>query len=127
MTILNDIAETICIARVLRYDGTTLEKAGFIGIAFCILLSCLIIIKVREDDEPIYLLWLIATGTAIVFIVVFIFVKTINKEVHTYEVIFNDEIPFTEVMNKYDLIERRGNIFTIKERTFEINNDKNKQ
>lgn len=116
MTILNDIAETICVSRVLRYDGTDLEKVGFIGIAFCILLSCLIIIKVKEEGESIYLLWLIATGTIIILIIAFIFVKNINKEVHTYEVIFNDEIPFTEVMNKYDLIDRRGNIYVIKDR-----------
>lgn len=40
----------------------------------------------------------------------------IYKEVPTYEVIINEDTLFYDVLNKYDIIEQRGQIFVLQEK-----------
>ena len=46
----------------------------------------------------------------------------IYKEVPEYEVIISEDTPFYDVLNNYDIIEQRGDIFVLRDKDWE-NND----
>lgn len=117
MTILNTIPIDIVTGKVNYFSwsigcwiGIILTIACVIGFAFCVIYTI-------KEDEPIMLVFdllLLGIGAAILFGAVL--PHNVITTVNQYEVIMNEDIAFKEVMNKYDFIEQRGDIYVLREK-----------
>lgn len=117
MTILNTIPTNIITGKVNYFSwsigcwiGIVLTIACVIGFAFCVIYTI-------KEDEPIMLiggLLLLGIGAAILFGAVL--PHNVITTVNQYEVIMNEDISFKEIMNKYDFIEQRGDIYVLREK-----------
>lgn len=117
MTILNTIPIDIVTGKVNYFSwsigcwiGIILTIACVIGFAFCVIYTI-------KEDEPIMLVFgllLLGIGAAILFGAVL--PHNVITTVNQYEVIMNEDIAFKEIMNKYDFIEQRGDIYILREK-----------
>ena len=117
MTILNTIPIDIVTGKVNYFSwsigcwiGIVLTIACIVGFTFCVIYTI-------EEDEPIMLiggLLLLGIGAAILFGAVL--PHSVITTVNQYEVIMNEDIGFKEIMNKYDFIEQRGDIYVLREK-----------
>lgn len=117
MTILNTIPIDIVTGKVNYFSwsigcwiGIILTIACVIGFAFCVIYTI-------KEDEPIMLVFgllLLGIGAAILFGAVL--PHNVITTVNQYEVIMNEDIAFKEIMNKYDFIEQRGDIYVLREK-----------
>lgn len=117
MTILNETVETVSLGTSSWYlSGSTWSVIGLICTVVGVVITCGIIIHAFSEDEPIEILLalLILCLTAIPFCCTFIHGNYID--VKLYEVTIDETVTFHEVMDKYDLIEQRGNIYVLKDK-----------
>ena len=68
-----------------------------------------------DTDEVKFLISFLTVGIISILIGMFgaIFLKTPGDTI--YEVTIDDSVPMTEFMDSYEILEKRGNIYTIKE------------
>lgn len=85
-----------------------------------IVIGCLILFAagvISEDDIKssvgCIFMFVLAVGIGILFICGS---KQENKDVTYYEVIMEDDYPLKELLDEYDMIEQRGEIYVIKEK-----------
>ena len=117
MTILNTTSIDIVTGKINYFSwsigcwiGIILTIACVIGFAFCVIYTI-------KEDEPIVLVFgllLLGIGAAILFGAVL--PHNVITTVNQYEVIMNEDIGFKEIMNKYDFIEQRGDIYVLREK-----------
>ena len=117
MTILNTTSIDIVTGKINYFSwsigcwiGIILTIACVIGFAFCVIYTI-------KEDEPIVLVFgllLLGIGAAILFGAVL--PHNVITTVNQYEVIMDKDISFKEVMDKYDFIEQRGEIYVLREK-----------
>lgn len=81
-----------------------------IPILYLIISFLNIIIASREKRACRFVIFCVA-----VFFCVILFFKFFNSNHIEYKVTINDDVPFTEFTEKYEILEKNGNIYTIKE------------
>ena len=114
VTILNQfevVAET-------TFNWSAFECGFLIGICMGLIIG--IIFGLSEWDWFAFLFMFLATGLAMGVLLGLLFGFVINPtpvdyETH-YEVTINEEVSMTEFMDKYEVIETRGLIYTVKEK-----------
>ena len=115
MTILNQFIEQVQVGTEYHF-GALCWVITLIGLAI-IIISWIFAYKIDIFGfglvMMIMMLFLMAVGTACAGD------KPIYKDITTYEVIINEDTSFHEIFDNYDVIEQRGNIFTIREKGWE--------
>ena len=117
MTILNTTTVDLVTGRVDYFSwsigcwiGIALTVACVIGFAFCIVYAI-------KEDEPLVIicgLLLLGLGAAILFGAVL--PHNITTTINQYEATINENTTFKEIMDKYDFIEQRGEIYVLREK-----------
>ena len=129
MTILNTTTIDIVTGRIKYFSwsigcwiGIILTIACVVGFAICIIKA----IKEEEMLIVIFGLLILGLGAAILFGAVL--PHNVTTTVNQYEVTINRDTTFKEIMNKYDFIEQRGDIYVLREKlpegVVELKNDK---
>lgn len=108
MTILNQYP--------MPYTNAISMTMGVFFIAIAVVM--VFIAGATFDDEPgtviaAGLTFVLAVGIGTVFI---LGSKQESKSVTYYEVILEDDYPLKELLNQYELVEQRGEIYVIKEK-----------
>ena len=111
MEILNQYAEVITIG---TYVGMN-QWAWILGIAF-IVSTILLVISIANlwNGFDVFFLF-IAIGCFASFCAALI-TNPIKVETTTYQVTINDTVNFNEFMDKYDIIDQEGRIYTIRDK-----------
>ena len=117
MTILNTTTVDIVTGRANYFSwsigcwiGIVLTIACVIGFAY------FIIVAIKEKDITIIFFSLIALGVGALILFVGVLPHNVTTTINQYEITINDTIPFKEVMDKYDFIEQRGDIYVLREK-----------
>ena len=117
MTILNTTSIDIVTGRVNYFSwsigcwiGIILTIACVIGFAFCVIYT------IKEDEPTILVFGLLLLGIGAAILFGAVLPHNVITTVNQYEVIMNEDIAFKEVMNKYDFIEQRGDIYVLREK-----------
>ena len=129
MTILNTTTVDIVTGRADYFSwsigcwiGIILTVICVIGFAYCI------IIAIKEEEIIFLGLGILCLVLGAVILSEAVLPHNVTTTVNQYEVTINETIPFKEVMNKYDFIEQRGDIYILREKlpegVTELKNDR---
>ena len=111
MEILYQSTESIKIAETFGFSWSALIAS--IGAIVCIIL---IIIGFKKSSPNIVFAETIFGGILLFISIGLWSTKPIYKEVTTYEVRIEENYPYYELTNKYDIIEQKGKILVIREK-----------
>ena len=117
MTILNTTTIDIVTGKVNYFSWSIGCWIGIILTVACIVSFAICIIKAIKEKEiliAIFGLLILGLGAAILFGAVL--PHNVITTVNQYEAIVNEDVTFKEVMNKYDFIEQRGDIYVLREK-----------
>ena len=111
MEILYQSTEPIKIAETFGFSWCAffLFLLAFISIIF-------IIIGYKKKYSEFVFGGFICFVTALLSAIIILFSKPVYKEVTTYEVRIEEDYPYYELTNKYDIIEQKGEILVIREK-----------
>ena len=86
---------------------------------FCIILGIVFGFKDQEYDFGVLIGWTIGIGAGLLAA---LFVGIAEMEYYeTYKVIISDEVSMNEFMDKYEILNQDGKIYTVKERVADAN------
>ena len=117
MTILNTTNIDIVTGTAKYFSWSVGCWIGIIFTVICVIgFAYSIIYAIREEEIfPIILgLFALAIGAMILFGAVL--PHSITTTVNQYEVTINEDTSFKEIINKYDFIEQRGDIYVLREK-----------
>ena len=117
MTILNTTTVDIVTGRVNYFSWSIGCWIGIILTVACVVGFAISIIKAMKEEEMIIIVFgllALALGATILFGAVL--PHNVTTTVNQYEVTINKDITFKEVMDKYDFIEQRGDIYVLREK-----------
>lgn len=116
MTILNQYNEQIQIGTTFGYEGFRTIVLSFLAL---LLFSCFVTIWVAMIKEKEYGGWG-WTFAMLILVVLCVgagwFNTPVYKEIPTYEAILSEDYPAKELLDKYDVIEIKGQIYVIQEK-----------
>mgnify|MGYP001209302243 CR=1 FL=1 len=94
------------------YTASGIQYILCIALFICLMFTAVIIIKDGYQFEKVFYILLLS------FLISFVSIGVIRPTLSyiKYEVTINDNVKFTEFDDKYKVIEKRGAIYTIKER-----------
>lgn len=111
MEILYQYTESIKIAETFGFSWSALIASS--GALICIMVM---IIGCKEKNFDLFSMGIIS-GSILALISIGLWsTKPIYKEVTTYEVRIEEDYPYYELTNKYDIIEQKGEILVIREK-----------
>lgn len=119
MTILNSYVEKVELSGVSAF--IVVMSMAFAAI---FLIASIQTFKDRDKKAGIILAALCAVSLIVLFTIVNY--EYDRPKVTTYEVILSDDYPATKLLEKYDLVEQRGEIFVIRDKEKEDQNGKGK-
>ena len=86
---------------------------------FCIILGIVFGFKDQEYDFGVLIGWTIGIGAGLLAA---LFVGIAEMEYYeTYKVTISDEVSMNEFMDKYEILDQDGKIYTVKERVADAN------
>lgn len=116
MTILNQYNEQIQIGITFGYEGFRTIVVSLLALLLlgCFITAWVMMIKAKEYDGwgwtfPVLLLVALLIGVGW-------FNTPVYKEIPTYEVVLDEDYPAKELLDKYDVIEIKGQIYVIQEK-----------
>lgn len=129
MTILNTTTVDIITGKANYFSwsigcwvGIIVTIACVIGFAICIIQA------IKEEEIMFFFLGLVALAIGAVILFEAVLPHDVTTTVNQYEVTINKDITFQEIINKYDFIEQRGNIYVLREKlpegVTELKNDR---
>ncbi len=125
MTILNTVPTDIVTGTANYFSwsigcwiGIILTIACVIGFAICV------IDAIKEKEIIIILLGLLLLAIGAVILFGAVLPHNVTTTVNQYEVIINENVTFKEIMDKYDFIGQRGDIYILREKLPEGENNK---
>ena len=102
--------------------GIILTIACVIGFALCVINA------IKEEEILIVFLGLLILGIGAAILFGAVLPHNVTTTVNQYEATINEDITFKEIMDKYDFIEQRGDIYVLREKlpegVVELKNDK---
>lgn len=117
MTILNTTTVDIITGKANYFSwsigcwvGIIVTLACVIGFAICIINA------IKEKDIIFVLLGVLALCIGAVILFGAVLPHNVTTTVNQYEVTINEDITFKEIMDKYDFIEQRGDIYVLREK-----------
>jgi len=124
MTILNTFPTEITTGTSFYFTWSIGCWIGVIIVAIIITLAVIVIKESIEYSEGLGLFFGIALITlAAVILFVLILPHEVTTTVNTYEVTMNETVSFNEVMDKYNFIEKRGDIYVLQDKLPEGENE----
>lgn len=125
MTILNTATIDIVTGKANYFSWSIGCWAGIIITIACVIGFALCIINaIKEEDMLMILLGLLILGLGAAILFGGVLPHDVTTTVNQYEVIINEDVTFKEIMNKYDFIEQRGDIYVLREKLPEGENNK---
>ena len=129
MTILNTIPTDIVTGKVNYFSWSIGCWIGIILTIACVIGFAISIIQAIKEEEIIFfLLGLLALAIGAVILFGLVLPHNVTTTVNQYEATISENITFKEIMNKYDFIEQRGDIYVLREKlpegVTEIENDR---
>lgn len=117
MTILNTTTVDIITGKANYFSwsigcwvGIIVTLACVIGFAICIINA------IKEKDIIFVLLGILALCIGAVILFGAVLPHNVTTTVNQYEVTINEDITFKEIMDKYNFIEQRGDIYVLREK-----------
>ena len=117
MTILNTTTVDIVTGKAYYFFwsigcwiGIIVTIACVIGFAVCVIEA------IKEEEMVIVLFGLLALVVGAIVLFGAVLPHDVITTVNQYEVTVNETIPFKEVMDKYDFIEQRGDIYVLRDK-----------
>lgn len=117
MTILNTTTVDIVTGKANYFSwsigcwvGIIVTLACVIGFAICIINA------IKEEDIIFVLLGVLALCIGAVILFGAVLPHNVTTTVNQYEVTINEDITFKEIMDKYNFIEQRGDIYVLREK-----------
>ena len=129
MTILNTTTIDIVTGRIKYFSWSIGCWIGIILTIACVIGFAISIIQAIKEEEIIFfLLGLLALAIGAVILFGLVLPHNVTTTVNQYEVTINEDITFKEIINKYDFIEQRGDIYVLREKlpegVVELKNDR---
>ncbi len=125
MTILNTTTVDIITGKANYFSwsigcwvGIIVTLACVIGFAICIINA------IKEKDIIFVLLGVLALCIGAVILFGAVLPHNVTTTVNQYEVTINEDITFKEIMDKYNFIEQRGDIYVLREKLPKGENNK---
>ena len=117
MTILNTIPTDIITGKVNYFSWSIGCWVGIIITIACVIGFAISVIQaIKEEEIVFFLLGLLALAIGAVILFGAVLPHNVTTTINQYEVIINEDVTFKEVMNKYDFIEQRGEIYVLREK-----------
>ena len=117
MNILNTIPTEIVTGTEYKLIWTPWTLIGMIIVVVLVAAACIgIKLAVDEDELPIGLLSVLALILALLLLLGPVLQHDITTTVNQYEVTIDKTVPFSEIIDKYDFIEQRGDIYVLREK-----------
>ena len=117
MTILNTTTVDLVTGRVDYFSwsigcwiGIIFTIACVVGFAICVIQA------IKEEEIMFFLLGLVALAIGAVILFGAVLPHNVTTTVNQYEATINENITFKEIMNEYDFIEQRGDIYVLREK-----------
>ena len=124
MTILNTFPTEIVTGTAFYFTWSIACWIGVVIVAIIITLAVIVIKESFESGEGLGLLFGIALIVlAVVILFMLILPHEITTTINTYEVTMDETVSFNEVMNKYNFIEKRGDIYVLQDKLPEGENE----
>ena len=124
MTILNTFPTEITTGTAYYF---TWSIACWIGVITVAIIIALAVIAIKESIEYSEGLVLFLGITLIAFAAVILFALILPHEVtttvNTYEVVMDETVSFNEIIDKYNFIEKRGDIYVLQDKLPEGENE----
>jgi len=117
MTILNTFPTKIVTGTAYYFSWSIACWIGVVIVAIIIALAVICIkegIKYSEGADLILGIVLIALAAVVLFML--ILPHEVTTTINTYEVTMDETISFNEVMDKYNFIEKRGDIYVLQDK-----------
>lgn len=124
MTILNTFSTEIITGTAYYF---TWSIQCWIGILIVVIIVALAVIAIKEGiqssdgAELILGIFLIILAAVVLFML--ILPHEVTTTINTYEVTIDETVSFNEVMNKYNFIEKRGDIYVLQDKLPEGENE----
>ena len=90
--------------------GVILTIACVIGFTYCVIET------IKEKEITFLGLGILCLAVGAVILSEAVLPHNVTTTVNQYEITINETIPFKEVMDKYDFIEQRGDIYVLREK-----------
>jgi multisubunit Na+/H+ antiporter MnhB subunit len=120
MTILNTITVDIVTGKAHYFSWSIGCWVGIIFTIACVIAFALSIIEaIKEKDILMVLLGILVLGLGAAILFGAVLPHDVTATVNQYEVTINEDITFKEVMDKYNFIEQRGDIYVLREKLLE--------
>jgi len=124
MTILNTFPTEITTGTAYYF---TWSIACWIGVVIVAIIMALAVIVIKEGLESgeglVILLSITLIALAAVILFVLILPHEVTTTVNTYEVVMDETVSFNEIIDKYNFIEKRGDIYVLQDKLPEGEND----
>ena len=117
MIILNTTTVDIVTGKANYFSWSIGCWVGIILTVACVIGFAISIINAIKEEEIIIVLFgLLALALGAIILFGAVLPHNVTTTVNQYEVTINEDITFKEIMNKYDFIEQRGDIYVLKEK-----------
>ena len=124
MTILNTFPTEIITGTAYYF---TWSIACWIGVIIVAIIIALAVIALKEGFEYseglVLLLGITLITLAAVILFALILPHEITTTINTYEVVMDETVSFNEVIDKYNFIEKRGDIYVLQDKLPEGENE----
>ena len=125
MTILNTTTVDIVTGKANYFSWSIGCWAGVIITIACVIGFALCVIEaIKEKYILMILLGILVLGLGAAILFGAVLSHDVTTTVSQYEVTINKDITFKEIMNKYDFIEQRGDIYVLREKLPKGENNK---
>lgn len=124
MTILNTFPTEITTGTAYYFTWSIACWIGILIVAIIVALAVVTIkdgIKYSEGADLLLGIVLIALAAVVLFLL--ILPHEVTTTINTYEVTIDETISFNEVMDKYNFIEKRGDIYVLQDKLPEGENE----
>lgn len=117
MNILNTIPTEIVTGTEYKLIWTPGTLIGMIIVIVLVILGCIVMKYAWEEVEaPLGILGILLFVLALVILLVPILQHNITTTINQYEVTIDETVPFSEIIDKYDFIEQRGDIYVLQDK-----------
>ena len=117
MNILNTIPTEIVTGTEYKLIWTPAILIGMIIVIVIVIAGCMVIKYAWDEVEALPgILGILLFVLALVILLGPILQHDITTTVNQYEVTIDETVPFSEIMDKYDVIEQRGNIYVLQDK-----------
>jgi len=124
MTILNTFPTEITTGTAYYFTWSIACWIGVVIVAIIIALAVIVIKESIEYSEGLVLFFGITLITlAAVILFALILPHEVTTTVNTYEVVMDETVSFNEIIDKYNFIEKRGDIYVLQDKLPEGENE----